>query len=373
MNKKILIGCFYVPGWGGPSTAGYSLFEMMQTDGLNVGFINLVFGKDYDNLTKKFGDELGNPKAFSNVHTFIIDDVINLSFQNSHLTTLLEDLSPDIIVGITWRAAFLLKRAAPQKALIFLPSGSESLKTYIRNGQIKSFVDVHKILLNSGLDGMEPYVIENEAVKISDLVITHSESILSLFKYLFPNLNNKIYPEILWWAEWTCSEALKYSHFKKPFEERDIDLLFVANDWGRPEKNYLMMEEIIKRRNDLSIHIVGEINEQPDKSICHNFIAQQKDLFHLMGRAKALVSPSLFDASPGVLYEASVMGSNLVASKNCGNWKICNDNLLVDTFNVNCFLERIELAVSQKFTDNLDFFIGCNSYQKLKNVIAEFN
>ena len=372
MNKRILIGCSHVPGWGGPGTASYPLFEMMQSDGLDVVFINFVSGKDYDNLSKKFGNGLGNPKALSNVHTFIIDNYINLSFQNSHLSAFLEDLSPDIIIGITWRAAFLMKRAAPQKTLIFLPSGSLSLKTYLRKSQVKSFVEVQKKLLNSGLDGFEPNVIENEAVKISDLTITHSESILFLFKHLFPNLNDKIYPEILWWTEWTCSEALKYSHFKKPFEERDIDLLFVTNDWTRPEKNYRMMKEIIKMCNDLDIHIVGEINERPDRAILHNFIARQKDLFHLMGRAKVLVSPSLFDASPGILYEAAVLGCNLVVSKNCGNWRICNDNLLVHTFNANSFLKKIDLAVKQKFTDNLDFFIQSKSYQKLKNVIAEF-
>ena len=373
MNKKILIGCFYVPGWGGPSTAGYSLFEKMQTDGLDVDYINFIFSKDFDDLTKRFGKEFGNPKALSNVHTFVIDNVINLSFQNNNMTTLIKDISPDIILGITWRAAFLMKRAISQIPLIFLPSGSESLKTYIRKDEINNFADVHKILSDSGSIRIEPDVIENEAVEISDLIIAHSESILSLFRNIFPGLNSKLYSEILWWAEWTCSDALRYSHFKIPFEERDIDLLFVTNDWGRPEKNSRMMVEIIKKCNGLNTHIVGEINEKPNGAVCHSFIARREDLFRLMGRTKALVSPSLFDASPGILYEASAMGCNLVASKNCGNWKICNDDLLVETYNTDSFLEKIELAISKRFTDNLDFFVNSNSYEKLKNVITGFN
>lgn len=373
LKKKIIIGCFYVPGWGGPATAGYSLFEMMQSEGLDVDYVNFIYEKDYDSLSMRFGDALGNPKALPNVHTFIIDEVINLSFQNNSLNNFIENLCPDIIIGITWRTAFLMKQAAPHVHLIFLPSGSESLKAYIRKGQVKSFIDVHNKLVNSDLSWFKPYIIEKEAARNSDLIITHSESVLTLFRYLFPDLRNKIYPEILWWAEWTCSEALRYSNFKRPFEERDIDLIFVSNNWGRPEKNYRLLEEIIRMRVDLSIHIIGEINGKTNGAFNHSFIVRQEDLFHLMGRAKALVSPSLFDASPGILYEAAVMGCNLVASKNCGNWKICNERLLVDTFNINSFLEKIDLAVLQEFKSNLDFFINSDSYKKLKNVIADFN
>ena len=30
------------------------------------------------------------------------------------------------------------------------------------------------------------------------------------------------------------------------------------------------------------------------------------------------------DAAPGILFEGAVMGCNLVASKNCGNWEVCH-------------------------------------------------
>jgi len=51
-------------------------------------------------------------------------------------------------------------------------------------------------------------------------------------------------------------------------------------------------------------------------------------VFRLMGNAKTIVSTSRYDAAPGILFEGSVMGCNLVASRNCGNWKICHTELL---------------------------------------------
>jgi hypothetical protein len=90
-----------------------------------------------------------------------------------------------------------------------------------------------------------------------------------------------------------------------------------------------------------------------------------------MGRARAVVCPSLFDAAPGILFEGSVMGCNVVTSKNCGNWELCNDELLVSEYTADAFAEAIRRANTAKLPDNLDLFLEPSSYRALKDVLEK--
>jgi len=85
-----------------------------------------------------------------------------------------------------------------------------------------------------------------------------------------------------------------------------------------------------------------------------------------------VVSPSSFDAAPGILFEASAMGCNVVASKNCGNWMLCNTALLVNRYDAKSFVSKIELSLSQKYPDNFDYFAALQSYQNLVETILVF-
>ena len=64
------------------------------------------------------------------------------------------------------------------------------------------------------------------------------------------------------------------------------------------------------------------------------------------------------DAAPGGIFEASAMGCNVVASPDCGFWELCHDDLLVPTPSAAAFLDRIELACAQPFSDHRDQFLG---------------
>ena len=85
-----------------------------------------------------------------------------------------------------------------------------------------------------------------------------------------------------------------------------------------------------------------------------------------------IVSTSIYDAEPRILYEASAMKCNIIASKNCGNWKICNDQLLVEPFYLYNYLEKIDLSLTRKFDDNINYFLDVNAYQKLIEIISIF-
>jgi len=372
LSKKILIGNFYVPGWGGPATEGYKMFEMMQAQGLNVSYLNIISRPILDFFKNKFGSNFGNPKGLTNVYNYVVEWPITLDGEHPGLSSFLNKLSPDITVGKMWRAAFLLKRAAPQTPMIFLPSGCDQLKTYIRRGEVKDFISL-SARFKHPRSSPNPSIVENETVLQSDLIVTHSEMTLSLYRYFFPSMNGKIYPEVFWYADWIFKEASGYFRQKLPFAKRDIDLLFVANDWSRPEKNYPLLKKIALRCKDLNIHLVGEVNERSAGQTYYGLVTERKKLFSLMGRARIVVSPSLFDAAPNILFEASAIGCNVICSKNCGNWQLCNENLLVDPVSSDNFIKKIHLALRQKYEDNKAYFVRKDSYKKLVDVILKFS
>jgi glycosyltransferase involved in cell wall biosynthesis len=368
MGKKILLGCYEVPGYGGASTASYKLFELMQKDGLDVHFLNVIDEQDADYFGYAFGENLGNPKLLDNVHNCVLNSP--LFTPHPELDALLSDLSPDTLLGIGYIAAYLLKQAAPKKRLIFLTAGCEQAKKCIATKS--DALSVSKYIRGAKGPPVVFHKLEKETVALSDLVITHSDMIGFFYQYFFPNQSGQIYPDVIWFAEWIYKEALDYSGLQKPFHERDIDVIFVASSWSRPEKNYNFVKKIASQCKDLNIHVVGETEKKLPHAEYHGLVTGREELFALMGRSKAIICPSLFDAAPGILFEASAMGCNIIASKNCGNWQICNEALLVDPFNLNNFLEKISLSLSKKYEDNIDYFMKTKSYKNLIETISVF-
>lgn len=369
MAKSVLLGCYEVPGYGGANTASYKLFEMMRKDGLDVFYLNLIEEQDADYFRYVFDENFGNPKCLDNVYNCILNGP--LFYPHPELVDLINDLSLDTLVGIGHIAALLMKRAAPEKRLIFLTTGCEQVQNYIVRKKTKDIIALSEFIQPKGT----PLLFrarEKEAVEISDLIITHSDITKFLYQYFFPFQLGKIYSDVIWFAEWIYKDALNYSGLKKAFSKRDIDILFVASIWSRLEKNYKLVKKIVSRLRGLNIHIVGEIEKKLANAKHHGLITRREDLFTLLGNAKTIVCPSLFDAAPGILFEASAMGCNIIASKNCGNWKICNEKLLVDPFDFSNFLEKIHLSLTKKFDDNIDYFLKTNPYKNLIDTIWVF-
>jgi glycosyltransferase involved in cell wall biosynthesis len=368
MGKKTLLGCYEVPGYGGASTAGYILFELMRKDGLDVHYLNIIHEEDVDFFRYMFGENFGNPKLLHNVYNCVLKRP--LFTVHPELDSFISDLSPDSLLGIGYITAYLLKQACPQKRLIFLTTGCEQAKKCIgRKGDAFS--------LNEYIRGAKGPPVgfherEKETVALSDLVITHSDMVLFLYNYFFPYQQGKIYSDVIWFAEWIYKEALDYHELQKPFQERNIDVIFVASSWSRPEKNYNLVKKIASKYKDLNIHIAGETEKEDSYAEYHGLVTRREELFALLGDSKTIVCPSLFDAAPGVLFEASAMGCNIIASKNCGNWQICNEALLVDPFNLNGFIERISVSLSKKYEDNIDYFMKTESYKNLIDTISVF-
>jgi len=195
---------------------------------------------------------------------------------------------------------------------------------------------------------------------------------MCLYQYFFPWCNGKIYPEVIWFAEWIYKDALDYSGYKKHFDNRDIDINFIASSWSRPVKNYNLVKKIISNLKNLNIQIVGQINDKKYHVTYHDIVTDRDELFRLLGNSKTIVCPSLYDASPGILFEASAMGCNIVTSKNCGNWMLCNESLLVEPHDLKNLIDKILLSLTRKYDDNIDFFMESGSYKKLIELISLF-
>ena len=63
------------------------------------------------------------------------------------------------------------------------------------------------------------------------------------------------------------------------------------------------------------------------------------------------------------------MGANVVASRNCGNWMLCHEDLLVDPPSSKNFVAAIRRSLERKFPDTLEYFMSTNSARQLTGLL----
>jgi glycosyltransferase involved in cell wall biosynthesis len=368
MLKRILLGCYEVPGWGGAATSRYRLFRMMQRDGHDVAYVNLVKETDQSFFTNLLGSELGNPEKLQSVYTCVLGG--ELLRVHRALSALIREIAPDLMLGCGFIAAHLMKRAAPELPLIFMTSGCRQVKQLIENRWVRDFV-----MFEERAKGGVAYPVtrddpEHFAVESSDIILVHSPLIRTAFGHFYPAFAGKLYAREIWTADLSSSDAVPFGALARPFAERDIDVAFIANDWSRKQKNARLMNKLVRELAGLSVHVVGMLDSPLPSAECHGVIAERRRLYELLGRAKTVVCPSLFDPAPGVLFEASAMGCNVVASPNCGNWRLCHERLVAEECSLEAFLRAIDFSLRQKWPDNAAAFRG--GYETLLEVLDLF-
>jgi glycosyltransferase involved in cell wall biosynthesis len=360
--RRVLIGCYEVPGYGGASTASYGLVEALRASGVTATFVNLVDEQDADFFRLVFGPAYGNPRGLDGVRNCVL--CAPLYDPHPELTLLIDELDPDVVIGVGYIAALLLKRAAPRRTTIYLTSGCQQLKDAITRGRAADYLEIRREI-DRGI--RRPHVTcaqEREAVEIADLVVVHSDMTRRLCEYYFPHYAGKIFGDVLWFARWIHADAADRAHLGRPFAERDIDALFVASSWARPEKNFGYLKKIVAALDGARVHVAGECEEPVPGAVHHGLVTDREALFALMGRARSVVCPSSFDTAPGILFEASALGCNVVASENCGNAMICDDRLLVRRYRPDAFAGRVRASLEQKYADNIGRFLDERPYRR---------
>lgn len=356
-----MLCCYEVPGYGGASTAGYDLFRKMTSDGIDAQFVNLIDERDGEFFTAAFGPQLGNPASLIGVHNVTISPARDPQLE---LQRLIEDVSPDVIVGIGAVATSILRECAPGRRLVFYTSGCSQAEIMILAGYAADAMGLRRVFERSKYAPPIQSRNERNSFRGADLVIANSPMTREFLAHTFAREVGKIYRRVIWSAEWTYESALQYRGSARPFEEREIDLLFAASSWDRAIKNVSMVKKIAARFRHSSIHIAGDVSAPIPRAIHHGLISPRA-LMELMGNARTVVCPSLVDSAPGILYEASAMGCNLVASRNCGNWSLCHPELLADRCHIDPFAQCISRSLTRSYPDNMTQFLVPGSYSDL--------
>jgi glycosyltransferase involved in cell wall biosynthesis len=369
MKRRVLLGSYEVAGLGGASTSTYALYARMRRDGLDAHFVNLIGEFDVPYVQYTLGRHYGNRKLLPDVHTHVLAGPRGR--RDDALARLVDDVSPDVILAHGDVAAVALKRSAPDARVIYSASGSQQVGFQMARGRIES---AQALLSHSKRTARAPALVagrELDAVSSADLILTCSDLLRRLLQHYLPYWHAcKIFPEAMWSAEWVHDAVLAEGVMPVPFADRSLDLLFVASSWSRVEKNLPMVRRIAARLPGLRIGIVGECAPAVPGARHFGFIGETARVLSLMADAKAVVCPSGFDASPGILVEAASMGCNVVASRNCGNWMLCHEELLVEPFTEDAFVEAAIRAVSTKYSDGLAQLLAKRSYDTLLDTLA---
>lgn len=381
MSKKFLLGSYEVPGYGGASTVAYRMFEDLQTQGLDIAFVNLISQDLAPYLQAVYGSALGNPRGLANVQNLVLERApFYPSPAHDKLTRLIQTVSPDVVIGNDFIAALLLKSSAPDKRTIFITAGCDQAKQALLRREVSAVTELlHRIEKQKvkaaqtfRLPPHTPGIREAQAVESADLILLHSDMMRPLYSYYFPAHAVKLFPETLWFAEWIPQDCAPYLPFRKPFAARAIDVLLVASLWNRVEKNWALAREIILQHPEWNIHVVGEPVERVGRATYHGLLADRAKLFALMGNVRVVVSTSRLDAAPGILWEAVAMGCNIVATKNCGNWELCHPALLAPSLHAREFGERIRAARVREYKHNTEKFLQPSARQTLREILDVF-
>ena len=346
-QPRILVGCHEAPGWGGAATVAHDLTKALQDAGVAAAVATLIDEDDLAYYRYIFGESFGNPLELA--HATVC---LRRSSEHATLSELRErvaQFSPDVILAVGGVAAAALGQAAPAHRLIFIAAGCQQAKLMIQSGAAADVIDLQRVLARLGGWPPKHSPDETRAAERADLIVPNCELVRSLLQVFYPTCDGKIYPDPLSLAPWITNAARAQREAARPFESRDIDVLFVASAWDRPEKNYAAVQALIPKLSRHTVHVVGEVDEPATGATFHGLLADRSRLFELMGRSKTLVCPSVFDAAPGVLFEASTLGCNVVATPNCGNVALCHPELVAQQATADALAPVIARSLTKRY------------------------
>jgi hypothetical protein len=211
---------------------------------------------------------------------------------------------------------------------------------------------------------------EGAALDAADLILAGSDLVRETIR-AFYNLDRsyKVHKKAVWSAEWIVDAVAASGIRGKAFDERSIDVLFSATDWARNEKNLPAVRSIVARLGGLRTVIAGECDRPVAGAEHVGRIYDRSAMLELMADSKVVACASLVDACPTTLFEAAFLGCNIVATKNCGNWRLCDERLLVDPPGDARMAETIRRAVETQYRNDLDWFFATRSYERLLEIL----
>ena len=348
---RILFATSESPGSGGSATAAYDLFRIASSAGHDVHFASLLDDGDAAWSARVLGPHSENPDRLPGVHSVRVP--VSLRTPSTAAVELIQALQPEVVAGFGHIAVNRLKGISRALPVAFVTGSCRQAQDYVTSGLVRDAQGLRRRLEDRTLIARPVHRHEVAAVDRCDLVITHSQLTFDMMSAFFPGASGKIWPGIVPFEDWIVERARAARSLAQPFDQRDIDLLFVASNWRRPEKNYALVADLASRMQGASVHVVGDVPHPIPGVVHHGFIGRRDEVFALIGRSRCVACPSLIDAAPGILYEATVLGANVVASLNCGNAHLCPPGLVAETLDADVFIQCVRRGLERPYPTSL--------------------
>jgi len=122
-------------------------------------------------------------------------------------------------------------------------------------------------------------------------------------------------------------------------------------------------------------HCVTSVSRRPVSSNAPNGVQSAMDCLPIAslvlaaGQKQGHRLSLALDPAPGILWEASVMGCNVVASRGCGNWQLCHDALLAQPDQLYDFVQKIRVAFEKQAPGQHAVLRRFRSYEDLVQTI----
>lgn len=351
LRKKIIFVRNSFPYRGGSSTILYTLFQSMQKYLPTAEFWILLTKRVKEIGIKHYGPYWANPKGLRNVKTFLIDSNI----EKKRLKDALEKTKPGVILSKSRLSTQLIKKLKPDIKLWHLTSTCSAVKNAIDRGYLSSMQDAIKRLKDNKI--ISSYCSEEyAAVRYADCILFHTDTMKVWYYNFYPEFTEKMEDEVFW------DYTILQKHIKScnvpanNWNSRPVDLIFVASNWSRTEKNFILMKKICQHFKNKKIIVIGFLPEKlPDGVITFSNMTHD-DVIQAMQKSKVVVSPSRYDEAPNILFEGAIAGCNIVCSKNCGNYRITPEDFVAD-LNVPDFINKIKKAFIRKKELNEKYFL----------------
>lgn len=348
--KRVLLCSIDAPFIGGAGTNAYNLIKLLR----NIFKHDVVGLFVYtDSKLDKDPHNIGRIARY-NAKIESLDNV------RKNLLKLL-GADPEYMIAKNYISVHICKRLFPKSKIIFLPSGSSFYGHYCTKYGIKT---VNQLIGDLKKDNVRLYDIVNgnggwpcypmscpqgcdcemRAIILSDKIIPNSEVTENLFRYLYKNLKtggtkmtDKITKHI--YTSGLYDYKYIYSNIEDiPFENRLYDIVFACYNWRRNLKNVDLINRIIKdsRFDEFKILVAGNGVNLVKKEEKFNVITlpclDNRELLSYFNNTRCYVCPSYYDSFPNTITESQICGCNIVTSKNVGQYKLINPNLLVEKF-----------------------------------------
>ena len=348
-RARILLVRDSFPYLGGSSTYLYLLFEVLQKRFPQMECWNILTPTIWKMGKRHYGTNWTNPKGFANIRTFVLDERKGML----KIRRALKEKPVSVVISKSRKTTALLKQLDPGVPVWHLTSTCSVIKSGVASGRISSMESAIRHLRSNGIMKLRSPE-ELQAVRAADRILCHTNSMKMWYYTFYPQFRDKVEDEIFWDYP-LLEKQFKHIATKTPWKKRPIDLLFVASDWSRPEKNFSLMKKLCQAFSEKKIMVVGFLPKSLPSTVITFDAMSQEEVVEAMGQAKVVVCPSRYDEGPNVLFEGALAGSNIVCSRNCGNYQL-SPKELVAQLDLPDFARKIKRALKSQRKPNTDYF-----------------